>query len=178
MKSLPAGIENGFEIFKNSKKELKVLIDGEQSHYTALPSATRDIFRAEMYRENVVISKLRAMGCNTEEEMELKFVACRYGSLDETPDLVNGKTHPDAPCCPLIGHCAGCGKVCILPDHLTQKEYQVVTLTAAGKLDKEIGAALKITKSTCRTYFARIHEKLHVNNRIEIALWAHRLGIL
>jgi len=171
-------LENKFEIYLDTKNNLRVLKSGVPSDYTALPTETRQIFRDEMNKDHSVIVKLRQMGYILPEEMELKFVACRYGAINEKPDLVGNKTYPDAPACDFINHCPGCGKVCLLPDHLSPKEFQVVKLTALGKLDKEISTALNITKATCRTYFARIHEKLQVNNRIEIALRAHRLGIL
>lgn len=175
--NLPAGIETGFEIYLNSKNELKVLDNGMKSNYTELHGQVRNIFCAEMLSDKRATDSLLRMGYRTIEAMELKFVACRFGTINQIPDLVDGKTYPDAPNCDCIGNCPGCGSVCILPEKLTRKEYQVTCEIANGKLDKEICANMKITLPTCRTYFARIREKLHTNNRIEIARWAFRIGI-
>jgi len=176
--NLPAGIENGFEIYLNSKNELRVLTDGKGCNYTELSGKIRNIFCSEMLADKKAFDSLLKMGYNTIEAMELKFVACRFGAISEIPDMIDGKTFPDAPNCDQIGQCLGYCKVCVLPNHLTGKEYQVARLVGDGKLDKEICIILKITPSTCRTYIARIHEKLHIHNRIEIARWAFRKGIL
>ena len=174
---IPAGVEEGFNIYLHGN-DVRVLIDGRRSNYIDLPIRTRAIFCAEMNQNKRVIDALIQMGCNGTEAQELKFVGCRFGGLNETPDLVNQITIPDAPDCENIGHCPGYGTVCVLPCHLTRKEYQVAQLVARGKQDKEICYRLRIALPTCRTYFARIHEKLHVNNKMEIALWAQKLGIV
>jgi len=175
--NLPAGIESGFEIYL-SKSDVRVMIDGIRVDYLNLPEMTRAIFCAEMYASKRVIESLRMMGHSHPDEMELKFVGCRYGAINETPDLVTGITIADAPNCENIGHCLGYGTVCLIPCKLTRKEYQVARFIAIGKLDKEICHLLEITLPTCRTYFVRIREKLGLNNRVEIALWAQKLGIV
>jgi DNA-binding NarL/FixJ family response regulator len=60
---------------------------------------------------------------------------------------------------------------------LSRQEYIVIKLISQGKLDKEIAAELSIELSTVRTYLCRIREKLCINNRIEIALWAMQKGV-
>lgn len=174
---IPAGIEEGFNIYRHGD-DLRVMIDGQRSDYVDLPQKTRSIFCDEMNQSKKVIEALMKMGCAENETQELKFVGCRYGGLNETPDLVNGKTFPDPPQCENIGDCPGYGTVCVLPCRLTRKEYRVATLVAKGKQDKEICYSLGITLSTCRTYFARIHNKLSINNKMEIALWAQKMGIV
>ncbi len=175
--NLPAGIESGFEIYL-SKFDVRVLIDGKRIDYLDLPKITRAIFCTEMYANKRVIESLQLMGYSKPDEMELKFVGCRYGAINETPDLVTCLTIADAPNCENIGRCPGYGNVCLIPCKLTRKEYQVARFIAIGKLDKEICHLLEITLPTCRTYFVRIREKLGLNNRVEIALWAQRLGIV
>lgn len=55
---------------------------------------------------------------------------------------------------------------------LTQREQEVLTLLAQGRLYKEIAQQLGIGFGTVRTHIRRIYEKLHARNRAE----AVRLG--
>jgi DNA-binding CsgD family transcriptional regulator len=175
--NFPAGIEEGVEIYLHHN-HLRVLDNGLRSEYVNLPDEKREIFRSEMRQDKRIFVLLRLMGCQTPEEMELKYVGCRYGALDDTPDLIGTTTSYDPPNCEQIGHCPGFGVVCRIPDQLTRKEFEVSRYIGRGKLDKEICSILKIALPTVRTYIDRIREKLSLNNRVEIALWAQNLGIV
>jgi DNA-binding CsgD family transcriptional regulator len=122
------------------------------------------------------------MKITTPDEMEETFVACRYGALNDVPDLDDGILTPDFPVCDKLETCPGFGKVCIQPEgpggKISRREYMVIILVAKGKLDKEIAATLQIELPTVRTYLNRIREKLNINNRIEIALWAQKYSIV
>lgn len=52
-------------------------------------------------------------------------------------------------------------------EQLSEREAQVLAALAKGLLYKEIGAQLKISENTVRTYIKRIYEKLHVSSRTE-----------
>ena len=174
--NLPAGIEKGFEIYVHNDN-LRVFIDGKRSDYLNLSFDIRKLFINEMAHSAHVVDRLSEMGI-LPSKMELKFVACRYGSLNGTPDLQNTVLTPDAPNCDKIGNCPGYGIVCLIPCNLTRREYLIVSLIALGKQDKEICDSLDIAMPTCHTYKERIRDKLHLNNRVEIALWAQKLGIV
>ena len=62
------------------------------------------------------------------------------------------------------------------PPHelLSQREYQVFTLIAAGKSLTEIAAQLSLSLNTVSTYRARIMEKINTHNDVETALYAVR----
>jgi two-component system invasion response regulator UvrY len=51
---------------------------------------------------------------------------------------------------------------------LSNREYQVMLLIAAGKVPKEIGQELSLSPKTISTYRSRILEKLKVRNNAEI----------
>ena len=174
--NFPAGIESGFEIYLHNS-HLRVFIDGKRVNYIDLPLKTRKIFQDEMLTNTRVIKCLSEMGIN-QNEMEFKFVGCRYGSLNGTSDLLNEVTCPDAPRCENISNCIGYGIVCIIPCNLTRQEFIIARFIALGNQDKEICEMLSIAGTTCHTYKERIREKLHLNNRVEIALWGQRLGIV
>jgi two-component system invasion response regulator UvrY len=60
------------------------------------------------------------------------------------------------------------------PPHelLSQREYQVFTLIAAGKTVSQIADALSLSVNTVSTYRARIMGKISTHNDVETALYA------
>jgi DNA-binding NarL/FixJ family response regulator len=55
-----------------------------------------------------------------------------------------------------------------LHETLSNREYQVMLLIAAGKVPKEIGNELCLSAKTISTYRSRILEKLKLRNNAEI----------
>ncbi len=181
MRELPAGLEGSIEIYL-SPNGLRALVNGNRMDYMELPSQLREPFQAELISDEAALNCLRFdMHIAHPDKMEEKFVGCRYGGLDSTPDLVGNVTCSDAPSCAKLAKCPGFDIVCKIPlapaGRLSRQEYIVTKLVGQGRLDKEIAALLSIELSTVRTYLCRIREKLCVNNRIEIALWAMQKGI-
>lgn len=62
-------------------------------------------------------------------------------------------------------------------DDLTAREKQVLELLAQGLTNKEIAAALSVAEDTVRAHVRRILEKLHLQNRIQAAVYAVRQGL-
>jgi len=54
---------------------------------------------------------------------------------------------------------------------LTPREYQVLELVALGLTNKEISVRLVISENTVRSHLRSILDKLHMNNRVQAALW-------
>jgi DNA-binding NarL/FixJ family response regulator len=61
---------------------------------------------------------------------------------------------------------------------LSDREYQVMTLLAAGKTVTEIAADLSLSVKTVSTYRARILEKLNLKNTAEIIRYALERGLV
>lgn len=57
---------------------------------------------------------------------------------------------------------------------LTEREYQVLQLVAAGQSNKEIGLQLHLSEKTVKHHMTNILQKLQVRNRVEAALLAQR----
>jgi len=60
---------------------------------------------------------------------------------------------------------------------LTAREIEVLKLVATGMSNAKIAQELNITEITVRTHVSRILGKLHVENRVQAALYALREGI-
>ncbi|GAA2838151.1 response regulator transcription factor [Crossiella cryophila] len=61
---------------------------------------------------------------------------------------------------------------------LTEREMDVVRAAARGLTNTEIGAELFLSLSTVKTHLASVQAKLGARNRVEIAAWAWRSGLL
>jgi DNA-binding NarL/FixJ family response regulator len=60
-------------------------------------------------------------------------------------------------------------------EELTEREYGILELVAAGKSNKAIGSELGLTEKTVKHYMSNILQKLQVRNRVEAALLAQKL---
>ncbi|MET8599039.1 response regulator transcription factor [Streptomyces althioticus] len=62
-------------------------------------------------------------------------------------------------------------------DTLTPRELEVFRLIAEGLSNAEIATALTITPETVKTYVSRILAKLHLRDRVQAVVLAHKLGL-
>lgn len=64
-----------------------------------------------------------------------------------------------------------------LHEELTPKEVEVLEIVAGGKTNREIAAALCISEYTVKRHLQDIMEKLHLQNRTQLAIYAlHQKG--
>jgi DNA-binding NarL/FixJ family response regulator len=61
---------------------------------------------------------------------------------------------------------------------LTERELDVVRATARGLTNGEIGTELYLSLSTVKTHLAAVQAKIGARNRVEIAAWAWRTGLM
>jgi len=60
---------------------------------------------------------------------------------------------------------------------LTEREREVATLMAQGKSNREIAEAMTVGLKTVETYVTRMLDKLGLDSRLQIALWALENGL-
>ena len=63
-------------------------------------------------------------------------------------------------------------------DKLTHREQDVVREVARGLTNTEIAGALFLSLSTVKTHLASVQSKIGARNRVEIASWAWRTGLV
>ncbi len=63
-------------------------------------------------------------------------------------------------------------------DRLTPREIQVLELVVTGASNKEITEVLCITENTVKTHMSNILDKLHLQNRVQAAVYAVRHGLV
>ncbi len=61
---------------------------------------------------------------------------------------------------------------------LSDREFEVLRLIAAGKSNAEIAETLVIGESTVKTHIANLLRKLHLDDRTQAAVYAWRQGIV
>lgn len=66
---------------------------------------------------------------------------------------------------------------CDDPAPLTRREIEVLELVAQGRTDQEIASSLDVSTATVRTHVSNILARLHLDNRVQAALYALRSGI-
>jgi DNA-binding NarL/FixJ family response regulator len=63
-------------------------------------------------------------------------------------------------------------------DELTPREIEVLELVVEGGTNREIAESLSITENTVKIHLRNILEKLHLQNRIQAAVYAVRQGLV
>jgi DNA-binding NarL/FixJ family response regulator len=60
---------------------------------------------------------------------------------------------------------------------LSNRETEIVRCVAAGLRNAEVAERLSIGESTVKTHLNNIFQKLGIRDRVELALYAHRVGL-
>ena len=63
-------------------------------------------------------------------------------------------------------------------DDLTKRELEVITMIGLGLNNKEISKKLYIGEATVRHHLSSIYSKLHIEDRLNLAIYAHQQGII
>jgi two-component system nitrate/nitrite response regulator NarL len=61
---------------------------------------------------------------------------------------------------------------------LSSREIEVTHLVAGGLTNKQIGKKLYISEGTVKTHLHKIYDKLHVDSRLALALYARDKGVV
>ncbi|WP_156758445.1 response regulator [Actinokineospora pegani] len=78
----------------------------------------------------------------------------------------------------LLRHFAAAAGEAAVDNPLTGRETDVVRAVARGLTNAEVGAELYLSVSTVKTHLQSAQGKLGVRNRVELAAWAWRGGLL
>jgi DNA-binding NarL/FixJ family response regulator len=64
-----------------------------------------------------------------------------------------------------------------LVEQLTNREMEVLQLVAEGLSNKEIAEKLYLGEGTVKKYLGNVLDKLHLNNRVQAAVYATQKGL-
>jgi DNA-binding NarL/FixJ family response regulator len=63
------------------------------------------------------------------------------------------------------------------PSALTRREIEIVRMIASGLHNRDIAGRLFITEGTVKTHLHHIYEKLHLDGRLELSVYARDRGL-
>ena len=63
-------------------------------------------------------------------------------------------------------------------DELTPREVEILEQVVAGASNKDIAESLHISENTVKIHLRNILEKLHLQNRVQAAVYAVRQGLV
>lgn len=66
----------------------------------------------------------------------------------------------------------------ISPEPLTERERQILELVVEGRTNGEIAGKIYLSEHSVKKYLGNILDKLHLNNRVELAVYAVREGLV
>lgn len=107
---------------------------------------------------------------------------CGYVTKTSSPDelflaiqqVYHGGTYFPAT---IIQQLANQKDVISLTNTLTKRELEVLTLVSEGLSNKDIASQLHLSPKTIEIYVSRLMNKLHLENRTQIALFARNAGL-
>ncbi|PKN98441.1 MAG: DNA-binding response regulator [Chloroflexi bacterium HGW-Chloroflexi-4] len=98
--------------------------------------------------------------------------------VDAVKDVFHGKSVLDAALAQkLIAKLSGKAETNMV-EALTERELQILTLTAKGFTNKAIGAQLSISDRTVQNHLANVFQKMNAESRTEAVMKAVSLGLI
>ncbi len=66
----------------------------------------------------------------------------------------------------------------VVPDSLTPREVDIVSLLARGLSNQEIASRLQIEITTVKTHLSRVLAKTGASSRVQVVIWAYESGLV
>ncbi|GGH24879.1 hypothetical protein FAZ19_16100 [Sphingobacterium alkalisoli] len=175
-------IDKGADFFKDGGK-LYVSHDRRIEEWPEFPEYVMNLVREDMLKYPEAIKSLGQWENLLPEEFEYRYIACRFGGLDDEPDIdVNGVVHPSeyVPC-RLRGECRFEGKLCraiqVGDEYISKREMDVLRLIDLD--NKIIADKLCISTETVNSHIINIRAKLKgIDSKPQLAVWASKKGII
>lgn len=173
----------GAEIF-NYENEDFVIENGQIKPFDQLSSYYLRILINAINSDPKVDQELQIMHPDCEMKRVRKFSRCRFGGLDYTADIIDGKLQPGEfwPC-PLRGSCRSEGILCKLPEYqgqvLSNKEIKLIQLLSSNATNEVIAYEMEMPAGTLHRDKAALYRKLgNIQTKQEVAQIAFFLNLI
>lgn len=173
---IPGLLDNGIEFFKSSLG-LKVIKNGQVKDFSEVSAYTIELLNEKIKSEPEVERILVEMHPSSGLERLKQFVECRFGGLDGSADLIEGKFqdgeyHP----CPKRGSCPHEGVLCKLPfingSRLESIEVDIIKMSVTDTKNEVIAENLELPLGTFHQIKKNLYQKMAVNTKQELTLRA------
>lgn len=115
-------------------------------------------------------------------EHGVRGLVCEHGAAEDLPKAIETVYRGETYLCPTVfgrmAANAGCGSTQSRCASLTAREREVLRFLAGGQTKREIAEALHLSPKTIDNHATAIMTKLNIHNRVGLARFAIREGIL
>lgn len=177
------GMLNDQEEFFRTENGVKVISSGSVIAFKDISKSTRDLLDREMMQDVQALKILEQWYPSNKLKQREKFVECRFGGLDHTPDIANNKLQDGEYWeCSFRGNCKGEGKVCrslkFKGQELNSQEIELMKLLSGIATNEAIADTLQISLGLFHKIKQKLYAKLSVQTKQEVALIAMSLNLV
>lgn len=167
-----------FTVVEGSLQRAMTLFNGRTYDFPTTPICRKEILQRRLDKQPELKAIYIEMTGSTDKEVILeKFTMCKYGALNNEPDIDenNRLSEPEYVPCPQRGNCKYEGKGCctIMVNEgvfLSKSETEVFKL--ANLEDKVIADKLFISLETVKKHFQNIRKKTGFEDKKQMIHWA------
>jgi len=164
------GLNDSSIEFFNQDDQVKAFVKGKMIDFEELPFSYHQILREDVNKQPEVKAILTDWFPNSEFQQLQKYVQCRFGGLDFTPDIKNFQLQDgEYWACPLRGVCKGEGKVCKPVQYnntsLDSKEIELLKLLTSNDTNEVIGDKLNLPMGTLHKMKRLLYSKLEIQTK-------------
>lgn len=172
-KIMPGLIDDHCEVFKTGS-QLMATYAGSTLLFADLPKKVLRQYQDALEADSAAKKALIEWGVPPSRWLE-RFVECRFGGVDHTPDLSScGQLSPDYHDCGRRGQCPFEGRICKNPTGITKRERETLVAIAQGLPQKQVADKLGISEVTVSKHRKKLFEKTGAQCSVELAVFAHQ----
>jgi len=173
---------NSIEFF-NTDGQVKAFTKGKMIDFEDLPFSYHQILKESLKTMPEAQAILNEWYPDSELHQIQKFVSCRFGGLDYTPDVKNYQLQDGEYWdCPLRGSCKGEGKVCKPIQYNNQPletlEIKLLQLLITNDTNDVIADRLNIPMGTLHKLKRILYAKLNIQTKQGAAQVVHELNLV
>lgn len=181
MKTLPAGLtttDTRAEFFStapvNQGGKLKGMYQGKSYAFWDLPMKIIQVISLRFQRDRKAADTFPD-DMTWKDKLE-QYAICNLGGFDNIPDIdKDGNIQFEYWDCGMRGQCPHefkrCRPDCIVKNHLSRREVDIIQTIARGKSYKETAELLFLATGTIISHMKNIKAKLNLNKESEITAW-------
>lgn len=171
------------EFFNSDDGKVKMLANGRLQDFYDAPFSTLLVIREHLAASPKVDTILKEWHPDSEMKRMEKFIHCRFGGLDFTPDIKDHELQAGEYWdCPLRGICKGEGLVCKNLKYnshtLLLKDIKLMRLLTTNLTNEVLAEKLDMCMGTFNLFKKELYKKLNIQTKQEAVVIAVELNLL